>query len=520
LLIESTPLASEPRPSLARGLTIWPVVAVTLGAAAIRFAQLGAQSFWEDETVTGWLLHRGGLGAVLRTIPHTESTPPLYYVLAWLEHRLLGGGAVGLRSLSALAGTLTVPVLYAAGTQLASRRVGIIAALLAALSPDLVWYSQEARSYALLVLLATLSFACCVWAWRRPRRLAFALWAISSALALATHYFAAFLIIPEAAWLLTRAGSRRPAMLASAAIAAAGAALLPLAIAQHASGGANYLADIPLGVRLRQIPAEFAAGPPAPVSNGWYLALVGSLAALAIGLLAYASRGPERRAAYLLASLLAVALSVPLALDASGLRILDERNTMGLLPLVLLIVAAGLGSRRAGRVGVIAALGLAASFGGLLVANARNPLRQREDWHGAAVALGRASRDRALVIAPVTDNPAPVPRIVALEGLYLPSVRVLPRAGAMVGEIDVLDIRAVPYFDDFSRAPLPVAPAPGFRLVRRVARSNFVLFRYVRDAPLRVTPASLGDASLLPRSPDVMIGFQRAGSPGVPRHPI
>ncbi|MEA2373686.1 MAG: mannosyltransferase, partial [Thermoleophilaceae bacterium] len=59
------------------------LVALTALAAALRFSTLGVQSFSADEGVTVALLQMP-LGRMLSTIPHSESTPPLYYVLAWL----------------------------------------------------------------------------------------------------------------------------------------------------------------------------------------------------------------------------------------------------------------------------------------------------------------------------------------------------------------------------------------------------------------------------------------------------
>ena len=128
-----------------------PVVALTVLGAALRFPTLDRQSFWLDELVTVSLLDRG-LGDVLREIPRTEATPFAYYVVAWVWSSVFGLGEVGLRSLSALAGTATIPVAYGAGAVLVSRRAGLVAAALVATNPFLVWYSQEARSYALLAL--------------------------------------------------------------------------------------------------------------------------------------------------------------------------------------------------------------------------------------------------------------------------------------------------------------------------------------------------------------------------------
>src|SRR5829696_10318840 len=118
-------------------------------AGVLRFATLDGQSYWFDEATTVRLL-RMNLGDMLAAIPDSESTPPLYYVVAWVWTQIFGTGEVGLRSLSALAGTATVPVVYAIGTRAVSPRAGLIAAGLTAANPLLVWYSQEARAYALL----------------------------------------------------------------------------------------------------------------------------------------------------------------------------------------------------------------------------------------------------------------------------------------------------------------------------------------------------------------------------------
>ena len=119
---------------------------------AFRFATLDVQSFWLDELVTASLLDRG-FGEMLDGVRETEATPYLYYVLAWPWAQAFGLGEVGLRSLSALAGTLAVPVSYGGGRRARSRRVGAVVAALVAVHPFLVWYAQEARAYSLLVLL-------------------------------------------------------------------------------------------------------------------------------------------------------------------------------------------------------------------------------------------------------------------------------------------------------------------------------------------------------------------------------
>jgi mannosyltransferase len=180
-------------------------------AALVRFAGIGSQSFWLDEVVT-WDLVQRPFGDMLSTIPHSESTPYLYYAIAWLWAHTVGDGEAALRSLSAVFGVATVAAVWAAGRELVSERAGLVAAALAALNPFLVWYSQEARAYALLALLCAVSFWLFARALKRPNEVgALAWWAVASALAIATHYFAALTVVPEAIALAVLAG-RTPAL--------------------------------------------------------------------------------------------------------------------------------------------------------------------------------------------------------------------------------------------------------------------------------------------------------------------
>src|SRR5436190_1542773 len=140
-----------------RAMLADPVVAVvaalTVLGALLRFWRIGHQGFWFDEGNTALLVHFTP-GKMLGLIPKTESTPPLYYCVAWVWARVFGYGESALRSLSALAGVAMIPVVYGAGAKLVSRRAGVFAAAFAACSPLLIWYLQEAGSYQLLAPLA------------------------------------------------------------------------------------------------------------------------------------------------------------------------------------------------------------------------------------------------------------------------------------------------------------------------------------------------------------------------------
>src|SRR5689334_15330773 len=188
---DATPL--ERAAGVLRSSDVWLVGALVLLGAVLRFATIASQSYWLDESTTVHELHLS-FGSLLHAIRVNETTPPLYFALAWVWAKVFGTGEAGLRSLSAIAGVAVIPIAYLCGRQLVSRSAGLVAAALVTLSPFMIWYSQEARSYMLLVAFAAASFLCFAKAWREPSRRQLTWWAVFSALAILTHFFAGFLV--------------------------------------------------------------------------------------------------------------------------------------------------------------------------------------------------------------------------------------------------------------------------------------------------------------------------------------
>src|SRR3954453_15490815 len=176
------------------------VAALTIAAPCMPLATIDVQTYRFDEALTAKLLAMP-FGDMLSSIPDTELTPPLYYVLAWPWAHVVGTQEAALRSLSALFGIAVVPVAYLAGREFVSHAAGLVVAALVAFNPLLIWYSQEGRPYSLLVLLCALSLLFFSRALRRREGRDLWLWALMSALALLTHYFAAFLVAAEGLWL-------------------------------------------------------------------------------------------------------------------------------------------------------------------------------------------------------------------------------------------------------------------------------------------------------------------------------
>jgi 4-amino-4-deoxy-L-arabinose transferase-like glycosyltransferase len=138
---------SDARPALSFGV---PVLLVAIGvlAAALRFYGLGHESLWEDE-IASVEFARQPLQLLWSDWMLRETNPPLYYSLLHVWVRLFGESEFAVRSLSAVVGCATIPLFYVLGRDFASRRAGLIAALLAAVWPHQVYFGQEARGYIL-----------------------------------------------------------------------------------------------------------------------------------------------------------------------------------------------------------------------------------------------------------------------------------------------------------------------------------------------------------------------------------
>lgn len=128
---------------------------ILLLAALLRFYNLSGQSLWADEGNSAALAQQDVTEIARRTA--FDIHPPLYYWLLKGWTAVFGASETGLRSLSAVLGIALVYLVGRLGQRFFNRRVGLIAAFIAALSPLQVYYSQEARMYILLALLCTAS---------------------------------------------------------------------------------------------------------------------------------------------------------------------------------------------------------------------------------------------------------------------------------------------------------------------------------------------------------------------------
>src|SRR3954469_2963812 len=176
------------------------LAAIVILAAILRVIFLGARSLWSDEIVSVKLA-TDNWGGFWFWISKREANMALYYLLlrGWVK---AGDGETWVRFFSALAGIATVPLFYALVKRLYDQRVAWISGLLAATSACLVQFSQEARSYSLVILLCIVSYYFFIRLLREEKLWYVAAYVVVSIAALYAHFFAALIICSQAASLL------------------------------------------------------------------------------------------------------------------------------------------------------------------------------------------------------------------------------------------------------------------------------------------------------------------------------
>lgn len=183
--------------------------ALTLAATVVRAVGLNG-GLWVDEIYSLIESIRPPLSTILTRFPG-DTHHPLYVPLAHLSITVLGEHPWTVRLPALLFGVASVPMLYALGALVASRREALLAAGLLAVSYHHVWFSQNARGYTMLGFWAMLSTYFLIRAVRERRRGLYAGYAVAAALGVYTHLTMVFMVAGQAlaiAWLLVRRDPR------------------------------------------------------------------------------------------------------------------------------------------------------------------------------------------------------------------------------------------------------------------------------------------------------------------------
>jgi 4-amino-4-deoxy-L-arabinose transferase-like glycosyltransferase len=140
-------------------------------------------------------------------------------VLGWLSLKV-GPDPEWVRLPSLLAGTATIPLVYLLGLRTVGRAAGMIGAALIALAPFMIYYSAEARGYALMMAFVTLSTLAMLLAVDRGRARWWVVYGLASCAAVYTHYSCVLVLGAQFVWLLwAHSEARRPALITNVAAA-------------------------------------------------------------------------------------------------------------------------------------------------------------------------------------------------------------------------------------------------------------------------------------------------------------
>lgn len=133
----------------------WTILSIFFLGLLLRVIHIGRESFWFDETLTGYR-SQWTYPQLLENIAPIDQMP-LYYTIMWFIGQNYGSGDILLRLPSAIFGTLAIIPAYYIGRRI-SRKAGLFSALLMAIIPTYIYYSQEARMYSLIILLSSIFF--------------------------------------------------------------------------------------------------------------------------------------------------------------------------------------------------------------------------------------------------------------------------------------------------------------------------------------------------------------------------
>lgn len=384
----------------------------------VRVALIDTQSLRLDEATFLGEYRGHSVGHIWSGLASGDVHTPLYHTLMHFWVQLAGTSEWALRVPTVLLGAACIPLMYGIGRRLFGAQAGLFSAALMAGSPFVVWHSDEAKMYVLLLLLLLAAQWCLMAAVQSGGALRWSAYTLFTTLSLYTHLFALLAIPVHLAYVMLARGWSREARRWMISVAMAGVLFLPwIALFYRDSVLSGHLLEFQ-GTGLGQS----RAGPVGKaVDLGVFLAvfLLGyRLYYLTLALLAGAGtvllvRALKRRRAQELQPtdlspgrglvfsgawlVLTVGVTFVVSLDRAG--IWHNRYLIGAAPAVFLLVALllALAFPRS----VVAVLTVLAV---MVAATVQNNLAGdhilREDFRAAATMMGRSGSSYSVLVSP------------------------------------------------------------------------------------------------------------------------
>ena len=370
------------------------LVLLTIAGAWLRLSHLGAKSLWLDEGATV-ALARASWRHFAWIWWHGEANLQTIYFLLMRGWIHFGSSEAWLRSLSAIFGIASIPLMYVVARKFTGLTWSLAAAALLAFNPTHIFYSQEARSYTLAILLVLLSTYFFVLAVEDGRMRDWALWTAISAAGFYSHDFVALVLVAQAASLLLKSPPVRWGR----------AILCGLIIFAAALPGLTYV------FRASPENLHFIWMPRPSVKEFWHLAMFLGSGGIKIALwmvlwgaglatIIRAHRVGATKEAWRGALLLlwAVLPAVLIALLSLRHPMFLQRYMIFSLPATVLLAAIGASILPKWRIGILLVIVLCAANIPSVVKEYHKP---REDWRGATAAvLSSAAPGDAVVFFP------------------------------------------------------------------------------------------------------------------------
>ncbi|MEX1006724.1 MAG: glycosyltransferase family 39 protein [Acidimicrobiia bacterium] len=385
-------------------LPTYLVAAEAVLAAVLMSYTLGRQSLWFDETATAALVHRS-LWSAIRYAVANEPMTSLYLLVLRTWSLPFGESEVALRSFSVIFGVALVPAMYALTARLFTDRTALVAGLLTAVSATVVAEAQQARQYALVLLLVALATLCFVRAVEIGTQQSWLLYALVAAVAVYAQILVLFVVAGHALSLL--ALQKSDVRWRSVLVAAGGftLAMIPLfaAILRRGGSGLDWIKPV-TWARVQHTFEMFAGG------TGYLLlaALVACAFAFraALRTWAHSGRGIDAWRYTLLITWLFVPM-IGILLVSFVRPLFVNRYMIGALPAFVILTAAGITAMRPRQLAagylvalvVLSAVVLVDWLGSdTTTAHTGVP---REDWRGAVTyVLAHAGSGDAVVVQP------------------------------------------------------------------------------------------------------------------------
>ncbi len=360
---------------------------------------LGVESVWLDEATSVEIARDPPVDVVLDATQDVH--PPLYYLALHAWMRMMGDSERALRSLSVLFSLLAIAALTVFAARWFDRPTGLVAGLLAAVSPLQIALAQEARMYALLTLTAVLSIDAFLCLLHHGTCRAMAAYVVVTAAMLYTHAYAGFVLAGQGLWLacaLVASTSNRPWWWRRGLLAFGLSALAFLPWVP------SFLSQLSGVERAFWIPPQttLAAAVEAQAGSSILAWMLVPLAAIAVGVALARARRHEGEvnwsaaAVTLCAVIVACVIGLPFVLSRVSTPIFLPKYTVAASLVFLTLVARGLVllPSRFLRGGIL--LGLVVLT--LVPLHAYFTTRHKDDWRDVVSSVERAAEPGDLIV--------------------------------------------------------------------------------------------------------------------------